>query len=396
MLLTKFLLNIVLFNQTIYQNKIGVIKIKSLSTFVVLALMLLTNVGTAVLAQDSTASDTTYRNRVLFLPAVGASPETGFLFGAVAVPQFKVAHAGPETRSSSILISGIYTLKNQILTSFVPDIIFPLEKWILSGNYFVNYYPENYWGVGPSTRKGDKLNVLYTQVNFEQTVLRQIKPGLFVGPYLRWSKLYHVKFENSDGDRVPAPDVRGNDGSTSAGIGFTIRWDERNSNMTPIRNHFMEFSLLANPSFPGSSDPYTSYQLDARKYFDLGKNQNSVFALQGLFRFTTGHPPFRDMSLIGGDMINRGYYEGRFRDQNAGQVQVELRQHMFGRFGLTLFAASGQVWDRFSELTFANYKWTTGAGLRFDVNPQDPTNLRIDFGLGRNTSGFYLQFGEAF
>jgi len=237
---------------------------------------------------------------------------------------------------------------------------------------------------------------LYTQINLEQTVLHKIRTGLFFGPYLRWSKLYKVRFENTDGDQVSVPEVRGNDGSTSAGVGFTIRWDERNSNMTPTQNHYMEFSLLAYPSLLGSSDPFTSYLLDARKYYDLRKDGNSVLAMQGVFRLTGGHPPFRDMSLIGGDMINRGYYEGRFRDRNAEQIQVELRQHAFGRFGFTLFAASGQVWNRFEEITLDGYKWTTGAGLRFNVNPGDPTNLRIDFGIGRHTSGFYLQFGEAF
>lgn len=347
--------------------------------------------------QDSTVvPDTTYHNRVLFLPAIGASPETGFLFGAVMVPQFKVGSAGPETRSSSMLISGIYTLKNQILISFVPDVIWPQEKWILNGNYFVNYFPESYWGVGAFTKKSDELTVLYTQINLEQTVLRQVQPGLFAGPYLRWSKLYHVKFEDTDGERVPAPDVPGNEGSTSAGVGFTVRLDQRNSNMMPTKNYYLEFSLLANPSWLGSTDPYTSYQLDSRKYFDLSGNGNSVLAMQALVRLTSGNPAFRDMSLIGGDVINRGYYEGRFRDQNAEQLQVEWRQHAIWRFGFTLFAAGGQVWDRFEEFTVDQYKWTAGAGLRFNVNPDDPTNLRIDFGIGRHTSGFYLQFGEAF
>jgi len=205
-----------------------------------------------------------------------------------------------------------------------------------------------------------------------------------------------VKYENTEGDRISPPQVSGSDGNTSAGFGFIARLDQRNSNMTPTRKHFVELSVLTNPSWLGSTDPYTLYKLDARKYYDLKGDASSVLALQSVIDLTSGHPPFNDMALFGGDMINRGYYQGRYRDQNAAQLQVELRQHVYGRLGFTLFAGSGEVWDRFEELSFRNYKWSAGGGLRFNLNPQDPTNIRVDFGVGKNTSGFYLQFGEAF
>ena len=348
-------------------------------------------------AQDSTAvTDTTYQNNVLLLPAVGSSPETGFLFGGVVVPQFKVAGAGPETRSSSILISAIYTLKNQILTSILPDIILAQEAWVLNGNYFANYFPESYWGIGPFTDNDDEITALYTQVNLEQDALKQLRDGIFIGPHIRWSKLYNVDFKNEDGDEINRPDIPGAAGSTTIGVGITARWDRRNSNMTPVKNHFVELSVLTNPSFLGSSHPYTSYQLDARKYYPLQADAGSVLAFQSLIRLTSGSRSFNNLSLLGGDMINRGYYQGRYRDQNAAQVQAELRQQLLGRFGVTVFAATGEVWDRFENFSMDNFKWTSGIGLRFNINKADPTNLRVDFGIGKETTGFYLQFGEAF
>ncbi|MFO7846236.1 MAG: hypothetical protein ACQETF_11190 [Bacteroidota bacterium] len=42
-------------------------------------------------------------------------------------------------------------------------------------------------------------------------------------------------------------------------------------------------------------------------------------------------------------------------------------------------------------------KWSAGAGFRFNINKDDPTNIRADYGVGRGGgSGFYIQFGEAF
>ncbi|SHF22671.1 Surface antigen [Fodinibius roseus] len=352
---------------------------------------------TSLSAQDSTLVVLPeYKNKLLFLPAIGSSPETGFLFGAVVVPQFKIGAAGPETRSSSVFTSAIYTVKNQILFSVLPDIVLPGESWTLNGNYFVNYFPESYWGVGPSSSETDEVTSLYTQVNLEQNLLRQIEPGFFVGPQVRLSKLYNVSFEDSDGERIAPPDVSGAGGSTTAGIGWITRWDRRNSNMMPTRNHFVQFTIMGNPDWLGSTESYTLYELDARKYLELSGNSRTVLAMQSLVTLHSGNPPFNDLATMGGDRINRGYYSGRYRDQNAAQIQAELRQHAIGRFGFTVFAANGEVWNRFEHFSLDNYKWTAGAGLRFNINKDDPTNVRIDFGISKESTGFYLQFGEAF
>lgn len=351
----------------------------------------------AVRAQDSSlTNEPAYRNKVLFLPALGSSPETGFMFGAVVVPQFKLGAPGAETRSSSVFASAIYTSQKQVLFSLLPDIILPGERWMLNGNFFANYFPESYWGVGPSTVKGDEITTLYTQINLEQNMLRKVSPGLFVGATLRWSKIYDISFENTEGVPIAAPGVTGADGNITAGFGWITRWDRRNSNMTPTRNHYVQFAIMGNPSWLGSTESYALYELDARKYLDLTGNRRSVLALQSLVQLNSGNPPFHDLATLGGDRINRGYYNGRYRDQNAAQFQVELRQHFTGRFGFTVFAGTGEVWNRFEQLTLDNYKWTAGAGLRFNVNKDDPTNIRIDFGISKESTGFYLQFGEAF
>lgn len=352
---------------------------------------------TTLSAQDSTLVVLPeYNNKILFLPAIGSSPETGFLFGAVVVPQFKLGAAGPETRSSSVFTSAIYTFKNQILFSVLPDIVLPGESWTFNGNYFANYFPESYWGVGPYSSETDEVTTLYTQVNLEQNLLRQIEPGLFVGPKLRWSKLYNVSFENSDGEQITPPDVRVAGGVTTAGIGWITRWDRRNSNMTPTQNHYVQFTIMGNPEWLGSTEYYTLYELDARKYLELSGNSRTVLAMQSLVALHSGNPPFNDLATLGGDRINRGYYNGRYRDQNAAQVQAELRQHILGRFGFTVFAATGEVWNRFEDFSLNNYKWTAGVGLRLNINKDDPTNIRIDFGISKESTGFYLQFGEAF
>lgn len=349
-----------------------------------------------ILAQTADSTEVDNQTQVLFLPALGSTPETGFMFGGVVVPQFKIGQSGPDTRMSSVLFSGIYTTKNQILVGLLADLIFPDEQWIAFGTYGVNYLPESYWGIGPFTRNSEEMEILYTEFNIEQSVLHQVRPSIFLGPYLKWSKRDNLTFRDKEGVEIPAPNVPGTDGSVSFGIGLMGRSDKRNSNMTPTRNHLIEFSFLMHPGWMGNTDPHKLWQLDTRKYIDLSGEERSILALHGLFRFTSGHPSFLDMSTIGGDRINRGYYYGRYRDRNSAQVQAEWRQHVAGRFGFTVFAGNGEVWNRFENISLSQTKWSSGVGLRFNLNKTNPTNIRIDYGIGRNSSGFYIQFGEAF
>ena len=340
--------------------------------------------------------DSSYKNKYLVLPVIASSPESSIMLGGVVIRQFKPSGAGPGTRSSNLLISAIYTFKKQNLCSFLPEIILPGETWIFSGNHYVNYFPEKFWGIGPDTKRLDELTVLYTQINIEQAFLRRIMAHLYAGPQIRWSRLSGVRFTNRDAQTVKAPDVNGSYGSISSGFGFIVRWDKRNSILNPTRNHYLDLSLLFSPSFTGTNYPFTSVQIDVRKYVGLGRNGKTILAFQNITRLTTGSPAFRDLSMIGGDVIMRGYYEGRFRDKNASQIQVEVRQNIIGRLGFTFFTGIGSVWKNFRDNAVTNFKWTSGLGLRFDLNPRDTNNLRLDFGMGSHTSGFYLMFGEAF
>jgi outer membrane protein assembly factor BamA len=136
--------------------------------------------------------------------------------------------------------------------------------------------------------------------------------------------------------------------------------------------------------------------LDARKYFDFDTHGKSVLAFQSLSKLNKGEVPFRDMALLGGSKMMRGYIEGRFRDKVGIQIQTEYRQFIKGRFGMVLFAAAGNVAPSLGDISFGKTKWTLGTGLRYNINKADPTYIRIDYGFGKDTNGLYLTLGEAF
>ncbi|MEK6481027.1 BamA/TamA family outer membrane protein [Catalinimonas sp. 4WD22] len=357
--------------------------------------IILTLIGiTPLFAQEAGVEK--YHSKTVVLPFASYTPETRLMFGGLLMYQFKPRAAGIETRASQILSSGIYTLNHQLIFEFLPNVILPQEQWLLDGTYQYAFFPNNYWGIGAYTLDDDKVNVEYRRINFQQTVLRKIASKFYAGPILRWSRLSAVEFTDQNDDQIPTDMIKGGNGSSLSGIGFTIRWDKRNSITYPTENHYLDLSTLFYPEILGTTHPHLSWQLDGRKYMDLKNDKNSVLAFHFRLRMTTGELPFQEYSLLGGREILRGYFEGRFRDANAAQVQAEFRQHLYKRFGLAVFIGAGEVWNKFEHFNLDNPKYAGGMGLRFNLNPEDRSNIRIDYGIGKHDRGLYITIGEAF
>lgn len=362
-----------------------------------LLFVIITYIGLApksAFTQDSTA--TAYHRSMIALPALGSSPETSFLFGGVGIYQFKMGDPQSETRTSSVVAAGIYTLKNQMSLAFEPSLILENESWILNGMYGYSYFPEAFWGVGAGLDDDDEMRLINRQIFLSQSALRQIVPKLFIGPQVRWANIYNMRFENPDGDSIDRPAYTGTKDYSVMGLGFTLLWDTRDRFMFPTKNHMLQFDVMTNPSALSTIDSYTTYMLDARKYYDLSYNGSSVLAFQFVTKLTSGNPPINDLAMLGGERILRGYYQGRLRDRHGAQIQGELRQQVWERIGIAVFVSGGKIWDSFDEMKIQDTHISAGGGLRFNLNKEDPTNIRVDYGIGKNTSGLYITIGEAF
>ena len=341
--------------------------------------------------EDSLQFRTTYTP----LPNISYSPDTRLVLGALVLAQFKPGEAGPETRASNALLSAAFSFNRQSSVEADYTIIFPQEKWFWKGYVSYQKWPESYWGVGPETREEDEITVEYQKFTFQQKYLHQWKPNLFIGPYLQYTNMFDVAFLLEE-EEIQAPAVTGAGGGANLGLGGSLIWDKRNSVMTPTRNHYLEFSTLFFSTNWFGDFNFQSYLLDGRKYYDLASGGKNVLAFQGRIEHTAGEVPFRELALLGGQEIMRGYMDGRYRDRTAVQAQTEFRRILIGRFGVVAFGAVGVVGPGFDDLRTDHLKWTAGGGLRYNINKANPTYIRIDYGVGEDTGGFYVSLGEAF
>jgi len=110
-----------------------------------------------------------------------------------------------------------------------------------------------------------------------------------------------------------------------------------------------------------------------------------------------GDPPFHQLGFLGGPRRLRGFYEGRYRDQNAVVLQTEYRLPLFWRLKAALFGGIGSVAPEPSDFIHdLHLRSTYGAGLRILLNEDESVHLRLDAGFAKNSSGFYVTIGEAF
>ncbi|MDE6782411.1 MAG: hypothetical protein K2J17_01685, partial [Paramuribaculum sp.] len=114
--------------------------------------------------------------------------------------------------------------------------------------------------------------------------------------------------------------------------------------------------------------------------------------LHGLWNF--GRVPWPLMATFGGSNTMRGYYEGRFRDKCEMDLTVELRQHVWRRNGIVLWAGVGSVFPKMSRLRIDHLLPNGGIGYRWEFKKR--TNVRLDFGIGRSETSFIFSINEAF
>lgn len=317
--------------------------------------------------KTDTLSSVTYKTKYTPIPFAAYSPDTRLMFGGFLLRQFKPTHAGEETRPSNIQLTATYTLNQQINLSSSYTVLYPNERWMWKGEIGFKKFPKSYWGVGPSTLEEDELKVNYQMIKLKQTILKRIAENTYLGPQLRFSHMYKVSFKDLNDQPIAPPDVTGTEGSTNVGLGIVFNWDKRDNILTPTQNHYLELSTLFYSSLFQSEYGFQSYKIDARKYFSLKESGKEVLAFQALMLFTSGDVPFEEMGMVGGEIIMRGYFEGRYRDKNSIQAQMEYRRLISGRFAAVAFGAVGNVMPRLRDLKTDSTKWTLGAGLRYKL-----------------------------
>lgn len=339
---------------------------------------------------DSTAYPTSW----VVAPLVAYSPETSVQLGFGAILLFKTAHALPQDRASFVSFTTRYTFNQQFTASPKLLIFTKEEKYIHSGRINFRKFPQFYYGIGNDTPESNEELYGINTLSLEYLLYRNVIGKLYAGAGARFLRSYNLDFKEK-GILVTEQPI-GTRANSSVGLDFGLLYDNRNNLMSTTTGVLAEFRHQIYDKSLGSDYDYSLSILDFRTYITPFENRKDIFAWQLYTYFSSGDVPFNELALLGGDMIMRGYYEGRYREQQLLSTQVEYRMPIWKKLSGVAFAGLGEVAPDFKSFALDEFKYSLGGGLRYSLLPGESLNIRIDYAIGKDTQNFYINLSEAF
>jgi outer membrane protein assembly factor BamA len=338
--------------------------------------------------QDERDSVITTSARVFPLPVFFYTPETGIAGGAAALYLYRDLL---EERASSVTGDVIYTQKKQIIVEFAGDQYFDAGKFRLMSDVLFQKYPIKFFGIGNNTASSDEEEYTSRSFLLSAVLYRNIHSHFNVGPTIRYETISMLELK--PGGLLASRRISGSNGGTTCGLGVVANWDSRDNTFAAHSGSSYQLTALFFQGTFGSDYSYADFQIDTRNFFEIVPGQ--VLAVQAAAEFIDGSPPFQRLVKFGGQNLLRGYFDGRYRDRDGILLQAEYRLPVWWRFGLAGFAGIAQVADGIIHLAVNRFWFAGGLGLRFFWNARERINLRLDYGIGNNSTGLYITVTEA-
>lgn len=330
-----------------------------------------------------------YKNKILAFPLIALSTETSWVFGAGGAYIFKTSKKDSTLRTSTMPLLLLYTLKDQILAGIGANIFLPKEKYIIRFENTYSRFPDKFWGIGNDTPASAEESYTFNQFFINPAISRKIRRNLFAGVGIEYQHVFNIKYDS--GGNFEQDKVIGIYNETEYdvfGLSALVTYDSRNHAYTPNKGSLFRVRYSNFNESRISDYNFQSLDIDFRKFIEL--KPRNILAVQYYSLMTFGDVPYRNLAMLGGSMMMRGYYQGRYRDKMIMSAQAEYRFPVVWRFGAVAFASAGQVADNLSQFNFSRMRYAAGAGVRFSVLPSENFNLRVDAAYGDKWNVYVL------
>jgi outer membrane protein assembly factor BamA len=343
----------------------------------------------ATTAADSLAAgDSSGFDAPLFLPAVLYGPETrwGGGIGVLSVSRERDPQQRPDAFGAEVLL----TQNRQYTIGANTDFWTAGNTWRIETSVSAVRYPNRFFGTGISTPTTfEKYNP--TSLTGIVAAQRAVRPGLYVGGRVAYDRT-RVDDLEPGGLIDGRPDA---DGWRQLVVSSQLVYDTRDRVFAARRGAVASLVVARADRALGSEFVHTRITGDVRRYWPI--HERGVFAWQARSDVVLGEVPFDRLPSLGGPTLLRGFFAGRFRERALGITQAEYRVGPWlDLVGLTVFGGIGSVASTFGELGASAWRAAGGVGLRLVAEPRTGLALRLDYGVGRGSRGFYVTVGEAF
>ncbi len=329
-----------------------------------------------------------------YTPELGFTIAGGFMLSYKTNPKDSLIQ-----RSSSPIMFGVGSTGAIFLSTLVSTYWFEDKLRIYADIWFKDM-PDHYWGVGyenayttPKSDSTTSYQRLWLWLN--PRILWQFRSNYFVGLNIDYN--YTGVSDPSIGVAEDPIYIEYGPENLNSGFGLIARYDSRDVPVNAYKGTYIDLRSTFYSTTFGGRNKYQIYQIDFRQYFTVARKGNTI-AFQAKTRIGLGDVPYGEMSQMGTPFDLRGYTWGRYRDKSMLFFLGEYR-YMFqklsgelSRHGMVAWMGTGSIGT--DPTMFKKWLPNFGFGYRFELQPR--MNLRIDIGIGKETSGFYFNFNEAF
>lgn len=266
--------------------------------------------------------------------------------------------------------------------------LFPRDRYRLNYNFYFYSFPSLYWGKGyeNGTNNDNKSKYARFQAQTKVDFMLRIARNFYIGPIAVFDYVNGYDFEKPElweGMKARTANVS---------LGFSLLYDSRDFLTNAYKGYYLRIDQRFSPDFLGNEYAFSSTELTANYYHSVWKG--GILAGQFHTSLNSGNPPWGLMATLGSSYSMRGYYEGRYRDKCAMDVQLELRQHVWKRNGVAVWVGAGTIFPNFQEFNGKHILPNYGFGYRWEFKKR--VNVRLDLGFGKHQTGFIFNINEAF
>lgn len=334
------------------------------------------------------------RNKTIdwgILPGPFYTPELELGVGVALVGLYQVDEQ-PDTKISSLSLSGFASSTGAFGLNLKNHTYLDNDRWRFYLTGSLNNIPTNYWGHG--YRAGNKKDHLgeyrAQQLQLTPALLRQLTEYTYLGIGWDFNTLKAVAADQPFQRYMQSAQY--NYHSTSSGISANFSYDSRDFLPNAYRGQAFDLTYTYYAPSIGSDNRFNTLALQYNFYYPI--DEKTVLAFDNYARFTAGNIPWDQYSHLGNGQQMRGYYQGRYQDNHIFASQIEYRRKLNWRHGIALWVGGGTMSEKANHLGKGHWLPNAGIGYRFEFKPR--MNVRLDFGIGKESSGFYFQVGEAF
>ncbi|WP_312073191.1 BamA/TamA family outer membrane protein [Atlantibacter sp.] len=326
------------------------------------------------------------------MPGPFYTPELGLGVGAAAVGMYRPNAQDNLSQNATLSLSGYVSSTGAFGVTMQNYAYFADDSWRFFLDGALSDTPTWYWGKGfTAGDRNDRKQEYTAQVlDLRPVLYRRLAQHIYAGVGW-WLDVQHAAHISDDDPPQIAATPQGAS-SLSSGGSIELNWDDRDFIPNPRKGQYADLRYSHFSPDTGGDARFEEYQLHYSRYQAL--TEKSVLAWEIDGAFTQGDVPWNMLPLLGSNQRMRGYYEGRYRDKNAVSGQIEYRRDLSWRHGVVGWIGAGTMGPSFSALDNGRWLPSTGVGYRFAFKPR--INVRLDYGIGKGSSGFYFQVGEAF